>query len=94
LEAIAKWLCENPAKLPGLANKKGKIEIGYDADLVVWDPGKKFTVSPEMLLHRHKITPYMGEVLDGVIEQVYLAGELVYDDGKFLNLNKGGVLKF
>ena len=37
---VAKWLSENPAKLIGKQKNKGKIAIGYDADLVVWDEEK------------------------------------------------------
>ena len=45
-----------------------------------------------MILHRHKITPYLGENLDGLVEQVYLAGEIIYEQGNFLHLNKGKIL--
>ena len=85
---MAKWLSENSSKLPGLGNRKGKIEIGFDADLVVWSPGKSFTVNEELIHHRHKITPYLNEELYGVVEQTWLAGEKVYDDGKFLHLSE------
>ena len=61
LNEIAKWLCEKPAVLPGLENRKGKIQKGYDADFVVWDPEKTFTVTKEIIYHKHKITPYLGE---------------------------------
>ena len=88
---IAKWLCEKPAGLPQL-KRKGKIRNGYDADLLVWDPGTSFTVTKEMIHHRHKITPYLNEELYGIVEQTWLQGEKLFDDGKFLHLNKGRVL--
>jgi allantoinase len=75
--------------LPGLNHRKGKIEIGYDADLVVWDPGEKFIVGEGMIHHRHKITPYLNVELAGVVKQTWINGEKVYDDGKFLHLHKG-----
>jgi allantoinase len=93
LNDLAKWLCERPAYLPGLGRKKGKIEKGYDADFVSWDPDKQFVVSEEMILHRHKLTPYMGEKLYGVVTQTWLKGEMVYEGGKFLHLNKGNLVK-
>ena len=91
LNDIAKWLCEKPAILTGKQNIKGKIAKGYDADLVVWDPEQKFTVTESMIHHKHKITPYLGEKLYGVVEQTYLEGEKVFDRGEFI-LNKGSIL--
>ncbi len=91
LRDIAKWLCEKPALLPQLKTK-GKIAKGYDADLVVWDPEGSFTVAKDMIHHKHKITPYLNQVLTGVVEQTWLNGEKLFDDGKFLHLNRGKVL--
>lgn len=91
LNDIAKWLCEKTALLPQL-KKKGKIAKGYDADLVVWNPEKSFTITEDMILHRHKITPYLNEELYGTVEQTWLAGQKVFDGGKFLHLNKGRIL--
>ena len=91
LNDIAKWLCEKPAILTGKQNSKGKIAKGYDADLVVWDPEQKFTVTESMIHHKHKITPYLGEELYGVVEQTYLEGEKVFDKGEFI-LNKGSIV--
>ena len=91
-EAMAKWLCENPAQLPGLARTKGKIGRGYDADLVAWDPESSFVLNKEDILHRHKITPYLGERLYGKVAQSWLAGEKTFAEGKILHLNKGRIL--
>ncbi|HEV8080609.1 MAG TPA: allantoinase AllB [Chitinophagaceae bacterium] len=91
LNDIAKWLSENPAKFAGL-NKKGKIEKGFDADIIVWDPAAKFSVTPDIILHHHKTTPYLNEKLFGVVEQTYLSGEKIFDAGKFLHLNKGKII--
>ena len=89
---IAKWLCENPARLIGKENSKGKIAKGFDADLIVVDDEKTFTVTEKIIHHKHKVTPYLGEILSGVIEQTYIAGEKVYEDEKFIQLNKGKVI--
>lgn len=86
---IARWLCENPAILTGLQHKKGKIAEGYDADLVVWDPEKSFTVNAEDLYHKHKLTPYLNERLFGVVEQTYLKGIKVFDQGNFPHTHQG-----
>jgi allantoinase len=92
LKDIAKWLCENPAKLIGKQTSKGKIEKGYDADLVVWNEKKSFIVTNDIILHKHKITPFLNEELVGVAEQTYLSGEKVFDNGKFLHLKKGKII--
>ena len=92
LSELSKWLCERPAALPNLRTKKGKIAKDYDADLIAWEPDNKLIVSESMILHRHKLTPYMGEELYGVVEQSWLKGECVYDSGKFLHLNKGCII--
>ena len=92
LNDIVKWLCENPAKLIGKERSKGKIEKGFDADIIVWDEKRSFTVSEDIIEHKHKITPYLNENLFGVVKQTYLSGEKVFDTGKFLHLNKGKII--
>jgi allantoinase len=64
-----------PAKLAGLDHRKGKIAPGYDADLVVWDPDAEFSVKPELILHRHKLTPYSGLSLAGRTELAIVQGK-------------------
>ncbi|MEI9912379.1 MAG: amidohydrolase family protein [Bacteroidota bacterium] len=92
LSDVAKWLCEKPAVVAGIQNSKGKIQKGYDADLVVWDADNTFAVKEHMIQHKHKITPYLDQELYGVVAQTWLAGEKVFDDGKFLHLNKGKIV--
>lgn len=89
---IAKWLCENPAKLIGKENSKGKIAKGFDADLIVVNDEKIFTVTEGIIYHKHKLTPYLNEQLYGVVEQTYLAGVEVFDKGNFIKLNCGKIL--
>ena len=92
VEHIAKWLSENPAKLIGLEHKKGRIEKGYDADLVIWNPDESFTVTEQMILHKHKITPYLGEQLYGTVHSTYLGGMVVYHANGQLQLNAGSII--
>ncbi|MBC7873716.1 MAG: allantoinase AllB [Ferruginibacter sp.] len=92
LTDMAKWLCENSAALPGLQKRKGRIAKGYEADLVAWNPEESFIVTEKIIQHKHKMTPYLNESLLGVVKQTWLSGEKVFDDGKFLHLNKGKVL--
>ena len=62
---------------------KGVIKDGYDADIVIWDPDREFEVEPGALHHRHKLSPYNGEVLHGVVEKTFVRGQMVYDGGEF-----------
>jgi allantoinase len=86
---IAQWLCEKPAILAGVQNRKGKIAAGYDADFVIWDPERSFIVNAEELHHKHKLTPYVNETLYGVVEQTYIRGVKVFDQGNFTSLHQG-----
>ena len=76
---LAEWMCAAPARLAGLDHRKGRIAPSLDADLVVWDPEASFAVEPRDLHHRHKLTPYAGRTLTGVVRRTLLRGETVYD---------------
>ncbi|TGE14699.1 allantoinase AllB [Hymenobacter elongatus] len=89
LSDLAKWLSTNPAKLIGQSHRKGQIAPGYEADLLILDPEQTFDVTPELLHHRHKVSPYVGRQLRGVVEQTFLGGQLVYQRPEFLALNQG-----
>jgi allantoinase len=82
LEDLARLMCEAPANLAGLDRRKGKLAAGFDADIIVWDPDAAFTVDPELVYHRHKLTPYFGMDLYGRVEAIYLRGNSVFEDGK------------
>ena len=80
---LTRWVCGNPARQVSFETRKGSIAVGSDADVVIWNPDEQFTVSAETLLHRHKITPYAGEMLHGVVQQTFLRGRKVYADDRF-----------
>ncbi len=78
---VVRWQSEHPAALAGLDDRKGAIREGMDADLVVFDEDAARTVTAARLRHRHKISPYEGRTLRGVVRETYVRGRLVYRDG-------------
>lgn len=86
---LARWMCAAPARLAGLSRRKGMLQQGLDADLCVWRPEETFTVDPAKLRHKHKLTPYAGEELYGVVQATFLRGELVFEDGELLGPPRG-----
>lgn len=82
LERLAAWTAAAPARLAGLARRKGAVAVGRDADLVVFDPEASFFVDPAALFQRHPITPYAGRRLRGRVLATYLRGEPVFAAGR------------
>ena len=91
LPQLVEWLCAAPARQVGF-KLKGTIEVGRDADVVIWNPERELTVAPSMLHHRHKLTPYAGESLRGVVEKTFLRGQMVYDGGEFCGYPLGRIV--
>ena len=83
VEDLARWMCERPAALAGLSKRKGALEKGRDADLTVWSPDDEFVVEKKLIRHRHKVTPYDGRPLRGLVAAVFLRGKRAYFDGEF-----------
>ncbi|HEY2907837.1 MAG TPA: allantoinase AllB [Vicinamibacterales bacterium] len=79
IERISRWMSENPARLAGLAATKGRIAVGADADLCAWDPDAELVVDPRRLQQRHKLTPYAGRRLRGVVRATFVRGRRVWD---------------
>jgi dihydropyrimidinase len=73
----------SPAKIFGLFPKKGTIAPGSDADIVVFDPNRKLTLSAKTLHHRVDYTPYEGRVVQGATDTVISRGEVIVENGSF-----------
>jgi allantoinase len=89
LTDVARWMCERPAALAGLSGRKGRIAVGFDADVVVFDPEATMIVAPEDVLHRHKLTPYLGQRLTGAVRTTILRGKTIFDRGAFIGAPRG-----
>ena len=90
---LAEWLCRGPARLAGLSQRNGTIAEGHDADLVIWNPEAAFRVEPDKLHQRHKITPYAGRDLQGVVTATFLRGRKIFERGEFPAGPIGNILK-
>jgi allantoinase len=73
LHDVVRWMSTSPAAFAGLP-QKGLIEVGRDADLVVFAPDERFTVHADQLLHKNPVTAYDGATLRGVVRRTFLRG--------------------
>ena len=92
LEQLINWMSNQPAKFIGKDQQKGQISPGFDADLVCWNPDKKYIIKKEAIHHKNKLTPYEGESLYGVVNATFLRGQKVYENGQFLGNPKGKII--
>jgi dihydropyrimidinase len=74
----------NPANIFGLYPRKGAIEPGSDADVVIWDPERRLTYGVAHTQHRTDYNLYEGWELHGFPEKVYLRGQLIVDGERWL----------
>jgi dihydropyrimidinase len=74
----------SPAKIFGLFPRKGTVAPGSDADLVVFDPNRKQTLSAKTLHMKVDYNPYEGREVTGVAETVLSRGKVIVENGKFV----------
>jgi allantoinase len=89
---LARWMSAAPASLAGLAGRKGAIVRGADADLVLWDPEGQFTVEPSRMEQRHKLTPYAGRQLRGLVHETFVRGQRVWSKSRLAGAGSGQLL--
>jgi allantoinase len=80
---LGRWMAEEPARLAGLAGRKGALAEGADADVVVFDPDATWTVTHDDLNFRHKLSPYVGASLRGRVRETWLRGAQVFSENGF-----------
>jgi len=80
---LTRWMSDAPARLASLDKLKGRLAVGCDADIVIFQPEKEFVVVPEIIEFKNKLTPYAGMNLRGVVEATYVRGTKVYEQGQF-----------
>ena len=80
----------NHAKIYGLYPEKGSIGVGFDADLVLWDPNRRETIRQEIMHHGSDYTPYEGIAVTGWPVVTILRGKVVMEDGKIVGAKEDG----
>lgn len=83
VERMVEVLATTPAHLFGMPSK-GAVEVGRDADLVLFDPGARRTIRAAELHHTSDYTPYEGMALRGAVRAVLSRGEVIVRDGHFV----------
>ena len=82
LPDLVRMLSTNPARLFGLYPQKGDIRVGADADLVVIDLQRQWTLTPDKLLYKNRHSAYVGYTFTGMVLQTIVRGKTVYREGK------------
>ena len=78
LERLVELMCEAPARFFGLAGRKGRLEAGQDADFVVFDADRVWTVSGADLSNLNAYTPHEGQELKGRVMATFVRGEAAF----------------
>ncbi|MBZ5753672.1 allantoinase AllB [Metabacillus rhizolycopersici] len=75
---FSKMIATKPAEIFNLATK-GRMKVSYDADIILLDPNKSYTVQAEDLYYRHQHSPYVGRDVNCRVTKTFVRGQLVYD---------------
>ncbi len=81
-ERLVQVVCEVPARLYGLYPRKGVLQPGADADLVVVDPNREQVLRDDRIVSKAGWTPYAGRRIRGTIVRTYVRGRLVAEEGR------------
>ncbi|MFN8518530.1 MAG: dihydroorotase family protein [Chloroflexota bacterium] len=81
LERVVGATATEPARVFGLRHK-GRIEVGFDADIAIADLEQEWTITDDVVLSRIGWTPYAGRVVRGAIDRTLVRGAVVYESGE------------
>ncbi|WP_127529708.1 allantoinase AllB [Paenibacillus kobensis] len=92
LTRIARAVAGAPAERFGIADRKGAIEVGRDADLAFVDLNGTYRLEREMLFDRHRQSPYVGRQIGCRVVRTMVRGRTVYAEGALTGGAGGGIL--
>ena len=92
-EQMCALLSENAAKLFGMYPRKGVLQVGSDADIVIWDVKAKGTISKDNQKQNVDYTPFEGFKTVGCAKHVFLRGNHVVVEGNIMKQNLGKYIK-
>lgn len=87
---IVSLVSTEPAKLFGLYPQKGSLEVGTDADICIYDPNEKWTLSDDNVHSASHYTPYRGFDIKGKVRTTILRGKIVMNDGNYYGKEGNG----
>jgi dihydroorotase len=93
IEQVVQWMCDAPARVWDIVDK-GRIAVGYDADLVLVDLEKRAVIRNEEQITKSGWSPWHGEELQGWPVRTWVMGREVFREGKFDETARGHEAKF
>lgn len=81
IQSLPLWIAEHPARRFGLSRRKGRLDIGYDADVVILDPAGRTVIDPQTLYSLNPENPWLGQTLRGRIIYTILRGQIIAENG-------------
>jgi allantoinase len=92
LGQIARLISTNPAERFGLGTRKGRLAVGYDADIALVDPAATWTVHAEDSFSTQEYTPFEGLEMTAKVVRTFLRGQAVFTDGVIVGEPSGRYL--
>ena len=91
VERFVDLVSTNPAKMNGLYPRKGVIQPGSDADLIVLDPTRQGVIDANALEMKTDYSPFEGLEIQGEVRHVLARGEVIVEEGRFVGKDHRGV---